>query len=82
MKIKIKRVMDYEPLIKYKDVLDKYHCEYFRDNDLNTEYGVIELNAIDEIFTLAKELGNLIHTSMSIVVDSKGSIIIYDDLIE
>jgi phosphorylcholine metabolism protein LicD len=75
MKIKIRRVWGYE-LDKYKDVLDDYNPIY--ENNDGYYHAIIEINDLDTLISLAKELKH----DLIISEYEKYQVIIYDDYME
>lgn len=75
MKIKINRV-DMKEISKYKKILDNYKASYGTDsNHGKTEnFAVIEINELDELFKLTKELGYDL-----IISEFDNDITIFDD---
>ncbi len=75
MKIKINRAWE-EELSKYEEILNKYKAEYSM-NGYGDYYAFIDIESLEELFLLAKTIGNSL-----IVDDNENLVTIYDDYIE
>ena len=77
MKIKIAKPWNDE-LDEYKEILDKYNAQYKGEDHSFNIHAEIEIKDLDELFTLAKELGSDIIISHM----NEKRLTIYDDYIE